>query len=278
MACTLTLFGSTVRASVSEIGSEAIVPAQQAPLRGTVVDQNGAPIVGASIIEVGTTNGTMTDADGSFSIALRSGNSVTISCIGYAEQTVVLTDGMRIVLAEDTEFLEEVVVVGYGTQKKANLTGAVSTVDVGKTLEAKSMVDLGKSLQGAVPGLTIINSNGKIGNAPSIRIRGVGTLSNDAASDPLYIVDGVPIDDISYLNTQDIESISVLKDAASASIYGTRAAFGVVLIKTKSALTEQRVLVNYTNNFGWNQATVLPEHPSVMEQITGLNQVNKRMG
>ena len=278
MACTLTLFGSTVRASVSEIGSEAIVPAQQVPLRGTVVDQNGAPIVGASIIEVGTTNGTMTDADGSFSIALRSGNSVTISCIGYAEQTVVLTDGMRIVLAEDTEFLEEVVVVGYGTQKKANLTGAVSTVDVGKTLEAKSMVDLGKSLQGAVPGLTIINSNGKIGNAPSIRIRGVGTLSNDAASDPLYIVDGVPIDDISYLNTQDIESISVLKDAASASIYGTRAAFGVVLIKTKSALTEQRVLVNYTNNFGWNQATVLPEYPSVMEQITGLNQVNKRMG
>lgn len=129
-----------------------------------------------------------------------------------------------------------------------------------------------------MPGLTVLNTSGKIGAEPSVVIRGVGTLSNSATSTPLYVVDGVPIDNISYLNTQDIENISVLKDAASSSIYGTRAAFGVVLITTKSAKTTENIQVSYTNNFAWSQATVLPDYPTVIEQITGLNQVNHRYG
>ena len=168
--------------------------------------------------------------------------------------------------------------MGYGTQKKANLTGAVSTVDVSKTLDSKSTSSVGKALQGAVPGLTILNTSGDINAETSIVIRGIGTLSNEGTSTPLYVVDGVPIDNISYLNPQDIASISVLKDAASSSINGTRAAFGVVLITTKSASTIERAVVNYTNNFGWSQATDLPNYPTVLEQIKAMKEANDRSG
>jgi len=260
------------------MATEAAAKAEQQQVSGTVVDAQGQPIPGASVIERGTSNGVMTDAQGRFSINVRSGATLQFSCIGYATQEVAARNGMRVVLSEDAEFLDEVVVVGYGTQKRANLTGSVATVDVDKTLSSKTTNDLGRALQGAVPGLTVLNTNGKIGAEPSIVIRGIGTLSNNGDSKPLYIVDGVPIDNISYLNSQDIASISVLKDAASASIYGTRAAFGVVLITTKSAETTDRAVVTYSNNFGWSQATVLPDYPSVMEQITGLNQVNAREG
>ena len=258
--------------------AESVAQAEQQQVSGTVVDAQGEPIPGVSVIERGTSNGVMTDNQGRFSINVRRGAVLQFSCIGYATQEVTAANGMRVVLAEDSEFLDEVVVVGYGTQKRANLTGSVATVDVDKTLSSKTTNNLGKALQGAVPGLTVLNTNGKIGSEPSIVIRGIGTLSNDGTSNPLYIVDGVPIDNISYLNSQDVESISVLKDAASASIYGTRAAFGVVLITTKSASTTDKAVVTYSNNFGWSQATVLPDYPSVMEQITGLNQVNKREG
>ncbi len=270
------LFGSCALAAAAS--SPEVAMQQQITASGVVVDSQGQPVPGASVVVKGTTKGTMTDARGRFSIQTNPGATLDISCIGYKTLTVTALENLRLVLEEDVEFLEETVVVGYGTQKKANLTGAVSTVDVAKTLESKSIASLGKALQGAVPGLTVINSNGKIGSEPNIVIRGIGTLSNSQTSKPLYVVDGVPIDNISYLNTQDIESISVLKDAASASIYGTRAAFGVVLITTKSASTTDRAVVNYSNNFGWSQATVLPDYPSVMEQITGLNQVNAREG
>ena len=159
------------------------------------------------------------------------------------------------------------VVVGYGTQKKANLTGAVSTVDLSKTMAGRPQQDVAKALQGAVPGLSVISNNGDINGKPTLRIRGVGTLSNDAKSNPLIVVDGVPMDDISFLNTQDIESVSVLKDAASTSIYGTRAAFGVILIQTKGAKGADRTTINYSNNFSWDGATFLAKFSDVPSQL-----------
>ena len=265
-------------AAVSESGLLPATAAQQQPVKGTIVDVNGNPVPGASVMIPGTTTGTVTLVDGTFSLNIAEGTTVEVGCLGYTTVKVNAKNGMKIVLKEDALMLSDVVVVGYGTQKKANLTGAVATVDVNKTLEARSTADLGKALQGAVPGLTVLNTSGKIGAEPTVVIRGVGTLSNSATSTPLYVVDGVPIDNISYLNTQDIESISVLKDASSSSIYGTRAAFGVVLITTKSAKTTEHIQVNYTNNFGWSQATTLPDYPTVLEQIYALNQVNHRYG
>ena len=136
-------------------------------------------------------------------------------------------------LKEDNELLDEVVVVGYGTQKKVNLTGAVASVDVDKTIDSRPITDIGRALQGAVPGLVVSTTSGELGGAPTIKIRGnVGSPNGDA--NPLILVDNVEITDISLVNPDDIESISVLKDAASASIYGARGAFGVVLITTKS--------------------------------------------
>ena len=269
-------FSATAAASESGLLPEAA--AQQQLVKGTIVDANGNPIPGASVMVPGTTTGTVTLVDGTFSLNIAEGTTVEVGCLGYTTVKVNAKNGMKVVLKEDALMLSDVVVVGYGTQKKANLTGAVATVDVNKTLEARSTADLGKALQGAVPGLTVLNTSGKIGAEPTVVIRGVGTLSNSATSTPLYVVDGVPIDNISYLNTQDIESISVLKDASSSSIYGTRAAFGVVLITTKSAKTTEHIQVNYTNNFGWSQATTLPDYPTVLEQIAALNQVNHRYG
>ena len=254
--------------------------AQNMTVTGRVVDVNNEPVIGAYVVVVGTTVGASTDVDGFYSISTPADATLQFTCIGYKTQNVAVAGRkvIDIILAEDAEFLDETVVVGYGTQKRANLTGAVSTVDVSKTLESKSTSSLGKALQGSVPGLTILNTSGDINAEPSIVIRGIGTLSNSGTSTPLYVVDGVPIDNLSYLNPQDIASISVLKDAASTSIYGTRAAFGVVLITTKSAQNLDRAQVTYTNNFGWSQATDLPNYPTVIEQVTAMNEANKREG
>ena len=245
---------------------------------GRVVDEQGEPVIGASIVEVGTTRGTSTDVDGNFSLKASPNAKLQVSFIGYKTQELRASNGMRVVLTEDNAKLDEIVVVGYGTQRKANLTGAVSNVEVDKVLESKSQTDVAKALQGAVPGLTILNVNGDISADPTVVIRGIGTLSNNGTSTPLYIVDGVPTDNLGYLNTADIESISVLKDAASTSIYGTRAAFGVVLITTKTAHVKDNVKVQYANNFAWSQATTLPDYPNVPTQVAALNDVNHRMG
>lgn len=267
-------FGASGSMSDSEVQAQQ----QRKTATGIVVDKNGEGIVGAGVVVKGTNNGTVTGVDGSFSLPnVAEGAVLEITSIGYKTTQVVWNgQNLNVVLEDSNEFLNESVVVGYGTQKKANLTGAVATVDVTKTLESKSTVNLGRALQGAVPGLTITNVNGDIASEPSISIRGIGTLS--ASTPPLYIVDGVPIDNLSTLNPQDIASISILKDAASASIYGTRAAFGVVLITTKSAQTTDRIQVTYTNNFGWSQATDLPNYPTVIEQVTAMNEANKREG
>lgn len=255
-----------------------VVNSNTTTITGTVVDENGEPVIGASIAEIGTIRATATDIDGHFSLKVGPKAKLQISYVGYKTVKVDASNGMRIQMENDNALLDEVVVVGYGVQRKANLTGAVSNVEVSKVLESKSETDLARSLQGTVPGLTILNSDGRIDSEASVVIRGIGTLSNSGTSTPLYVVDGVPTDNLSYLNTNDIESISVLKDAASSSIYGTRAAFGVVLITTKTAHTKDNIKVSYKNNFAWSQATTLPDYPNVPTQVQGLIDVNKRMG
>ncbi|MFA6591853.1 MAG: TonB-dependent receptor [Bacteroidales bacterium] len=268
----------TVYASGTENAGAASQQQSQKLISGTVIDASGQPVVGASIVEKGTTNGIMTDENGRFSIEVKTNSKLVVSFIGFTTQEILAANNLKIVLAVDNEFLDEVVVVGYGTQKKANLTGAVSTVDVGKTLENRPLANVGKALQGAVPGLTVLNTNGKINNSPSITIRGLGTLSNSATSNPLIVVDGVVMDDLSYVNPNDIENISVLKDAASTSIYGTRAAFGVLLITTKAAQKTDKVSITYSNNFGFETPTVLPNYPNGVEQVKALMETNSRAG
>ena len=256
------------------------ISAMAAPVSvvGKVVDANGEPLVGASVVEAGTSNGTITDLDGAFVLSVEPNVTLVVSYVGYKDQEVRAHKDMVVMLREDTQVLDEVVAIGYGTQKKANLTGAVTTVDVSKTLESKTESDVAKALQGAVPGLTITNASGDLDADPTVVIRGIGTLSNSGTSTPLYIVDGVPMENLGYLNSNDIESISVLKDASSTAIYGTRAAFGVVLVTTKTAKTQEKVSVTYNNNFAWSRATALPEYPDVLAQAQALTDANDRAG
>ena len=201
----------------------------QTTASGTIVDATGEPIIGASVLEVGTSNGTITDFDGNFTLNVSDGAQLNISYVGYKPQTLAAAADMQIRLAEDTEVLEEVVVTGYTTQRKADLTGAVSAISA-KDLEKQQENNPMKALQGKVPGMNI-TADGSPSGAATIRIRGVGTLNDN---DPLYIIDGVPTKSgMHELNPNDIESIQVLKDAASASIYGSRAANGVIVITTK---------------------------------------------
>lgn len=234
-------------------------------VKGTVVDENGEPVIGASIVELGTTRGTTTDVDGTFSLKAGSKAKLQVSFIGYKTVTTNAVNGMKVQLTTDNANLDELVVVGYGQQKKVNLTGAVSNVDLEKTLAGRPEQDVARALQGAVPGLTIINSSGNIDDNPVLKIRGVGSLNGNGS--PYIVVDGVPVDDLSQINSNDIKSISVLKDAASSSIYGSRAAFGVILITTKQAKKGDRFSVTYNNNFAWDQATKLPDYPDVPTQL-----------
>lgn len=260
-------FASQTVMATTSVTSLSNVTMQQQVVKGVVTDTKGEPIVGATVSVIGKTTGAITDLNGRFSLSVGAGTELRISYVGYKSVTLRAQRDMQVKLEEDAGQLSEVVVVGYGTQKKANLTGAVSTVDLSKTMAGRPQQDVTKALQGAVPGLTITSSSGSINGQASMRIRGVGTLSNKAVSNPLIVVDGVPMDDISFLNTQDIESISVLKDAASTSIYGTRAAFGVILIQTKGAHPAERTTVTYNNNFSWDQATYLPDYPDVPTQL-----------
>ena len=209
--------------------ASTIIYAQTIEATGTVVDPNGEAIIGATIMEKGTSNGTITDFDGNFKISVQKGATLVVSYIGYNNQELPATQGMKITLKEDALNLQEVVVTGYTTQRKADLTGAVSVVSVDE-LQKQNENNPIKALQGRVPGMNI-SADGTPSGAATVRIRGIGTLNNN---DPLYIVDGVPTKSgMHELNGNDIESIQVLKDAASASIYGSRAANGVIIITTK---------------------------------------------
>lgn len=218
-----------------------MMQAQGLQVSGTVVSKSdGLPVIGATVLELGTTNGTITDFDGKFSLSVKKGAEVVISYVGFKSQTLKANGVLNVVLEEDSEMLEEVVVTGYTTQRKADLTGAVSMVsmdDISKQNENNPM----KALQGRVPGMNI-TSDGNPSGSTTIRIRGIGTLNNN---DPLYIIDGVPTKGgMHELNGNDIESIQVLKDAASASIYGSRAANGVIIITTKKG-KEGQLKINF---------------------------------
>jgi len=245
-------------------------------IRGEVVDKNThTPLAGVSITFTGA-KGVTTGIDGKFSFDVRGAKSFTVSSVGYTSKQLPVTDATfySIELESSNQSLDQVVVVGYGTQKKVNLTGAVATVDVKKTFDSKPFNDPTKALQGIVPGLTIQYGNGGLTTGADIKIRGIGSVNGQ--SRPLILVDNVQTDDLSIINPQDIESISVLKDAASASIYGARAAFGVVLIKTKTGKKNQKAVISYTDNFSWNTPTVLPDFADPVPELAGLSAAAKR--
>ena len=222
-------------------------------VKGSVKDAKGEPVIGATVMEKGSTNGTITDFDGNFILNVTEGSSVEISYIGFEPQQFNAVEGkdMAVVLKEDTELLDEVVVVGYGSQKKINLTGSVATVGH-EDLAERPVTNITAAIQGAVPGMTITSGQGRPGqDAGSIRVRGTGTLNN---SDPYILVDGIETETMNSIDANDIESISVLKDAASAAIYGSKAANGVILITTKRG-KEGKPIISYSGNFGWQKPT-----------------------
>lgn len=211
---------------------------QKVTLSGTVVDALG-PVIAAGVVQQGTTNGTVTDADGHFSLTVPSGATVEISAMGYLAQQIVVnaSQTVTVTLEEDNFQLEETVVVGYGVQKKSDLTGAISSVKA-QDLEARTITDASQALQGKTAGVQVMNSSARPGASPTIRIRGI---SSNGDCDPLYVVDGRVTSDIGGIDPNDIESMEVLKDGASAAIYGASAGNGVVLITTKKGKGEGKI-------------------------------------
>ncbi|WFE86755.1 TonB-dependent receptor [Parabacteroides chongii] len=218
-------------------------------ITGTVVDVNDEPVIGANVVVKGTTNGTITDLDGRFTIEADSKSVLNVSYIGYLtkEITVGNQQSIRIILLEDTKTLDEVVVIGYGTQKKADLTGSVANVNT-DDLNTQSNTTIGQALQGKIAGVDIVSQGGTPGGSTRIMVRGIGTLNNSA---PLYIVDGMYMTGIDHINPNDIASIDVLKDASSAAIYGSRAANGVIIVTTKEGSnTEGKPIIDLSANIG----------------------------
>ena len=247
------------------------VYAQNETVFGVINDMNGEPVIGASVLEKGTNNGTITDLDGKFSLNVRKNATLVISYIGYKTQELKSMHGkaLNITLIEDAKALEEVVVIGFGTQKKVNLTGSVGVAS-SKDLESRPVATATQALQGLVPGLQITTDNGELGNSMSINIRGKGTIGAGSSGAPLILVDGME-GDLETINPQDIENISVLKDAAASSIYGSRAPFGVILVTTKSG-SAGKVAINYNNNFRISSPVNLPE---MMDSYTFANYFNE---
>ena len=238
---------------------------------GTVTDALG-PVIGASVVEKANTgNGTITDMDGNFSLMVPSDATLVISFVGYATQEIPLNGrtSISVNLKEDTEMLQEVVVVGFGTQKKVNLTGSIGIADA-KDLEARPVSNATQALQGLVPGLQISTNTGELDKNMSINIRGAGTIGDGSSGSPLILIDGME-GDLNTVNPQDIENISVLKDAAAASIYGSRAPFGVILVTTKKGKSG-KATINYNNSFRWGSPINMPE---MMDSYTFANYYNQ---
>ena len=216
----------------------------QQEITGTVTDAMG-PVIGATVMEKGTSNGTVTDFDGNFKLKVQAGKTLVFSYIGYKSQELPAKDGMQVSMEENAKELAEVVVTGYTTQRKADLTGAVAVVQT-KDLKTSSDTDPMRALQGKVPGMTITSDGSPVG-AGTVRIRGIGSFNS--SQDPLFIIDGVPTTtNLNTLNMNDIESMQVLKDAASASIYGSRAANGVIVITTRSGKKGDKIKVDFSAN------------------------------
>jgi len=261
----MALFSSSLLHANITYKANAAVVQQQAVCKGTVVDSNGEPVVGASVFAVsnGHKKGSVTDLDGNFEIdGIASGSSLTISYVGYKTQQVTWNGkDLKVTLQESSEMLDNVVVVGYGTQKKVNLTGAVSVVN-SKALESRPVMSVAQALQGEVPGLnfSVGNAGGSLKSRMGLNIRGIGTIGEGSNAAPLVLIDGSE-GDLYSISPNDIESISVLKDASSSAIYGSRAAFGVILVTTKSG-KEGRMNVSYNGNVRFSTATQIPEMPN----------------
>ena len=204
--------------------------AQQTKVTGKVVDEQNEPVVGATVQVEGTTNGTATNVDGQFTLEVNSGARLRFSYVGFKTLTIKAANGMKVTMQEDANTLNEVVTIGYGSVKRKDVTTAVSSVST-KDLEKRPIVSALQGMQGMAAGLQISQANGQPGASPTIRVR--GTTSLNGSNSPLYVVDGVPVDNVDYLSSDDIDNIQILKDASSAAIYGSRAANGVVIINTK---------------------------------------------
>lgn len=224
--------------------------AQAAIVKGTVTDQSGEPLIGATVMLAGSSVGTATDADGNFSIDAEQGKTLKVSYVGYVTKDVkVKGNNLSIILSEDNALLEEVVVVGYGTMKRKDLTGSITTVD-SKELNVGSYTDPGQLLQGKVPGLVVVQNSDPNGGVNSMTLRGASTLSGD--SSPLYVVDGIPDVNLNLIPPSDIESIDVLRDASATAIYGSKAANGVIIVTTKKG-SEGEARVTYTGYVSWEK-------------------------
>ena len=240
-------------------------------IKGLVKDADGEALIGASVVVKGTSIGTVTDMDGNFILEVPQNGTLVVSYIGFLTQEIKVNgkNNINITLKEDSQTLDEVVVIGYGAVKKKDLTGAIAAIK-GDDLAAKKTTTLSTALQGSVSGLIVSRDNNAPGaSASSMRIRGITTMDN---SNPLIIVDGVQCDDIDYVNSNDVESISVLKDAAAASIYGSKAASGVILITTKRG-KEADLSLNYTGEFGWEIPTKQPEMVGVTRYLEMNNEL-----
>ncbi|MDR2913930.1 MAG: SusC/RagA family TonB-linked outer membrane protein, partial [Tannerella sp.] len=245
--------------------------AQSQNLRGTVADkQTGEALIGVSVVVKGTTTGTTTDIDGNFSINAEPGTVIEVSYIGYEKQEVAVGNQtfLQILLSEDTQLLDEVVIVGFATQKKVNLTGSVG-IATAKDIESRPVTNATQALQGLVPGLQISTNTGEMDKNMSINIRGKGTIGEGSSGNPLILIDGME-GDINTVNPQDIENISVLKDAAASSIYGSRAPFGVILVTTKKG-SSGKARINYNNSFRVSSPINMPE---MMDSYTFANYFN----
>ena len=249
--------------SAEEVAYENFQQISSFKVTGVVTDANGETVIGASVVEKGSTNGTITDFDGNFTLNVTPNSTLAISFIGYSNQEFLINKNnmkLNVVLKEDSKLIDEVVVVGYGVQKKENLTGAVAAVDF-KDVSSMPVANTTSMLQGRLPGVMLNSGGAQAGHDnPTIRVRGVGTMGDGAKNNPMVLIDGVEgnVGQISEIAPEDIESVSVLKDAASASIYGVRAANGVILITTKRG-GESKPSITYSGNFTLQKATVLPD-------------------
>lgn len=260
-------FPATLQAKTGmEVSSPEMV---QERVTGRVTDASG-PVIGATVMQKGTTNGTITDMDGKFSLdGVKKGDVIQITYIGYIMQEITYTGKpIKVTLVEDSKKLDEVVVVGYATVKKANLTGAVSAVD-SKVLEDRPIINLGQGLQGTIPNLNITTS-GQPGKGSTYNVRGETSINGGS---PLVLVDGVEMDP-NLINPQDVASVSVLKDAASASIYGARAAYGVILITTKTGKKNMPTQVSLDASISFNSPTTRPSYMNSMEYANWMNAAN----
>ena len=240
--------------------AKEIASVQQAEnkVKGVVKDTNGEPIIGANITIKGQSIGTITDIDGQFVLNAPADGVLQITYIGYISQEVNIANKKELIitLKEDTQALDEVVIVGFGTQKKVNLTGSIG-IATAKELESRPVTSAVQALQGLVPGLQISTNTGELDKTANINIRGTGTISEGSSGAPLILIDGME-GDLNTVNPQDIENISVLKDAAASSIYGSRAPFGVILVTTKSG-SKGKTSVNYNNSFRVSTPVNMPE-------------------